>query len=625
MFSTFVTLLPLVAGQLVFQGERSAWAERRALDATLPRAAGLLSNPVAPPELDYQRFDVDLTWDFRSGAVQGTGTLGVRARTGAATVPLLIDSGLSFTARDVSGPLAVARQGVGDGLDWVGIEVGVGSSDVTLQLAWSGTLTCGAGLGYPRCTRGEQPFVWLDQGSGIPQPIDPVTGISTDRAQRSWVLHTPAGFAVQVAGDFVSESETGATRTSRWATQAPVSLALASWVITGTTLSRAPSPVVHAASAQADTVAAWAQRILPHHVQRLGPTLSTGVAQAIVPRSSTFIGTASYGMSLLNELYDGMGPELHEEVWAHENIHQHFAVRAYPADQTVSAFMTEGITTLLQLDYTHRNLSGVERDRALARRLREFALQQEYRFPQVQSLPLGLQDPAQVPTDPYAYNVWAYFKGSATHDLLRVWLGETVYLDGLTRYLAACDAAPCDNDVFRASLEAASGRSLGALFDRFVFGPDRVSLGIGFEPRPGAAVAVTLEQSRAAALPLELWVEGFGGELERERVLLDGATSTHVFSPGFAVKSVRVNPRVEAILKVDSQTAGDVDFDGEVDGFDVIACARLVGHTVTAPNRTPSIWGTNLDFDRRCDTNHDGNITAAEVAALPFPSFRSSP
>lgn len=631
MFTALLALAPLVAAQaqvpLPFAGERRAWKERITLERALERLQPASFNPTTPPVLDYRTFDVDLTWDFRTGAVQGTGTLVVRTASPQGQVPLMMDSGLTLSATGPGGPLTVTRQSFGNGLDYLVIHVAVGSADLSLQLSWSGTLQCGAGFGYPRCTKGAAPFAWLDIGSGIPLPMDSVAGFSVDRAQLSWTLRTPAGFTVQVAGDFISESEDATTRTSRWAMQQPCSLALASWILTGTGLMRTASllmdsPVVHASSAQAPALTTWLQSILPREVDRFGPRLSKGVAQTIIPRATDFIGTASYGMSLVNELYDGLGPIAHEEIWAHENIHQHFAVRGYPTDITVSSFMTEGITTLLQLDYTTRALTGLERDLALAGRLREPYLQIDYKFPAVQTVPLALSRAGDAPQEAYAHSAWAYFKGAATHELLRLWVGEAVFMDGLKRYLAACDARPCDNDAYRDAMAAASGKPMGPFFDRFVFGGTRPVATIDFTP--GDTLSVVVDQGAAGPLPLELWIEGFAGELRREPVLVEQAKQTFTFTPGFTARSVRANPRAEGLVKLDSAVSGDVDFDGEVDGFDVIACARLVGHTLSSPTVKPTVWRTNIEFDRRCDPNHDGKITADDVAALPFGSLRTA-
>jgi hypothetical protein len=249
----------------------------------------------------------------------------------------------------------------------------------------------------------------------------------------------------------------------------------------------------------------------------------------------------------------------------------------------------------------------------------------EYRFPAALDLPLEVSDSSQVPTDPYLYNAWGYFKGAATLELFRLHVGEAVFDDALNRYLRACDVGPCDTDVFRAKLEEASSRSLGPLFDEWIMKARRRPLSIAFAPVPGG-VAITLDQGTAGPMPLELWLEGRDGSLQRERWELAAAHETRTVGTSMPVRAVRLNPRLEGIVRADSNVAGDVDFDGEVDGFDLIACSLLVGHSLTgASPELSGIWGFDLAFDRRCDRDHDGRITSADVAALPFNTLRSSP
>ncbi|MBK7858953.1 MAG: hypothetical protein IPJ65_10115 [Archangiaceae bacterium] len=628
MLPTLMVVTLFQAGPpAAFLHEHQLATQHRALARALPRQPGAFG-PLLTPALDFQAYDVDLQWDFRTGAVQGSATLrlsGLDATSGH--VAFIVDSGVTaFAALTPSGPKLVQRQGLGGGLDFLDVATGATTDDLTLTLTWSGTLQCGSAFGAPMCARGAQPFVWLDHGSGVPLPYDPVSGFTTDTLRRSWVLHTPRGFAVRAAGDLVDAHDTATEHVTRWATGGPVALALNSWLVSGTALEERVTAlpeavVVSTASAQAPDVAAFVGRILPLEAQRFGPRASATVSQVIVPQSSPFIGTASHAMTLLNESYAALGPTLHEEVWAHENIHQHFAVRAYPADTAVESLLTEGLTTLLELDYTHRAKTGLARDLALAARQRELALVHAYQYPQALDLPLLLTDDAQVPADPYLYNAWAYFKGAATLEVLRLAVGEAVFDDALNRYLRACDAAPCTVATFRGALEAASARPLGPLFQRLVSEAHRLQVTVGFE-----GATVTLDQGSAGPLPLELWLTLDDGTLQRERWELTAARESRTFSTLRPVRSVRLNPRLEGLVRADPATAGDVDFDGEVDGFDLISCARLVGHRVReGRGERAGIWGYDLDFDRRCDLDHDGTLSAADVAALPFNTLRSSP
>src|SRR6185295_9007546 len=112
--------------------------------------------------------------------------------------------------------------------------------------------------------------------------------------------------------------------------------------------------------------------------------------------------------------------------------------------------------------------------------------------------------------------------------------------------------------------------------------------------------------------------ERYDGTLKRERWELSAARETKRFASDAEVRAVRLNLRQQAALRTDSLVSGDVDFDSQTDGFDLIACARLVGLKLDSPGPRTGVWGLNLDFDRRCDLDHDGAITESDVAAMPF-------
>ena len=58
-----------------------------------------------------------------------------------------------------------------------------------------------------------------------------------------------------------------------------------------------------------------------------------------------------------------------------------------------------------------------------------------------------------------------------------------------------------------------------------------------------------------------------------------------------------------------SALPGDLDFDGETDGFDLLKCSRLSG--ISYKTKTGlGLWETSESFDPRCDL--DGNLRIDE-------------
>jgi len=80
------------------------------------------------------------------------------------------------------------------------------------------------------------------------------------------------------------------------------------------------------------------------------------------------------------------------------------------------------------------------------------------------------------------------------------------------------------------------------------------------------------------------------------------------------VRAVRPNPRHDSIVWSRSAQDGDVDFTMEVDGLDLIRCARLDGRSaLTAPLSEASFGDVDIEFDPRCDFDDDGSIGQADL------------
>jgi hypothetical protein len=165
-------------------------------------------------------------------------------------------------------------------------------------------------------------------------------------------------------------------------------------------------------------------------------------------------------------------------------------------------------------------------------------------------------------------------------------------------------------------LEEATGKDLGPFFDRWVTAKERPSVRIGFTPTPGGA-DVTLTKDDDLPMTLELWLTLSGGERVKRRVDL-GSRVTRArldVDPGASVLAVSASPRHDALVEVRSAVHGDLDFDGEADGFDVLRCARQVGASYD-PKPAASLWEPEVSFDARCDLNDDLTIDDQDLAEI---------
>jgi hypothetical protein len=231
--------------------------------------------------------------------------------------------------------------------------------------------------------------------------------------------------------------------------------------------------------------------------------------------------------------------------------------------------------------------------------------------------PLVVTSAASLPRDGLADWAWAYAKAPAALDHLRVVIGDEAYSTGLKSFVAACAARPCEVSDLEREMRAAGGAEATAFFARSVYDDTFPALTVSFE-RGERQTSVTLSQRTSTPLFVELWLELDDGTRRRERVKLSGSRETFRFETPVAVRAVRPNPRLDPLFWSRSAQAGDVNFDGRVDGLDVLDCAGSVGKRVDATFRpgTESLTGLDLTFDPRCDLLDDGSLEVDDLEAL---------
>jgi hypothetical protein len=110
----------------------------------------------------------------------------------------------------------------------------------------------------------------------------------------------------------------------------------------------------------------------------------------------------------------------------------------------------------------------------------------------------------------------------------------------------------------------------------------------------------------------------------KKRVDLGPRTTTvHVDTPGH-VLTVATSPRHDLLVDAVSSLEGDLDFDGETDGFDLIKCTRLVGKKYESTGAV-GLWNVAEPFDPRCDLDGDFDIDEEDIEniASKFGTLRS--
>ena len=96
---------------------------------------------------------------------------------------------------------------------------------------------------------------------------------------------------------------------------------------------------------------------------------------------------------------------------------------------------------------------------------------------------------------------------------------------------------------------------------------------------------------------------------------LGGRTTTvHLDTPAH-VRTVAPSPRHDLLVDSVSTLEGDLDFDGETDGIDLLKCTRLVGKKYESTGAV-GLWNTTEQFDPRCDLDGDFDIDEDDIENL---------
>lgn len=626
-------------------------AERQ-LNHTIEAARRGRMVAVAPPPvlftktnastLDCEHAKHDIRLDPMTGETLATLELRVKANgKPLPAVGIIIDEGLSVTSVSATGRNATVA-------DEVYTPSRVGRVDLspalpagettTITIAYSGTLTCAP---YPEgkgvvCTKGRT-FSYFAHQSIFPYLYDPEAPYASglDSLTREIVLRVPEGTDVVATGEFVSDSLDGqGNRVSTWSIDKPLSRALGMYVFAGklglkTVPRSVPTTLVFPAPEQAvdQRLSSWSSPVLDFVEKTSGSQLPFQKSMSLVrlPSDVGDPGTATFGMTLLSETYARTGDLMHEETWAHENSHLFWGIVVPELDSVESRMMSEGMATLTEIDYTlARHFSGEDRDTYLARRFVPIGLDLRILgkgLPAVQLAP-GEALPDQYRTQ--LYTLWAYYKTSATLDHLRATIGDDVFAKGAAEYVKRCSFVGCSPDDFKTVLSEISGKDLAPFFARWVSGTSRPDVVVSFEPTGDNGAEVELSKDDDKPMTLELWVRLDDGRVVKKRVDLGGrASRVNVETPG-KVRSVAASPRHDILVNARSALDGDLDFDGETDGFDLLKCTRLVGKKYETTGAI-GLWNVSEAFDPRCDVDGDFDIDDDDLASLAshFGSLRT--
>lgn len=614
----------------------------RLLQGTPPRP--VFFTRAAAGALDTQHAKHDIALDPMTGEVTATMELRIRANGKAvSSVGFVMDEGLSTASVTATNGRAAsfsdevyAPSRVTSVAFTPALEPG---EETTLTISYSGTLACGA---YPEgqgvvCTKGKT-FSYFAHQSIFPYLYDPESPYATglDSLTRDIVLRVPEGTDVVATGQFVSNSVDGQGKSvSTWVIDKPLSRSLGMYVFAGKLGLKSvpgrtvPTTLVFPAPEQAvdGRLSSWSSPVLDFVEKSAGTLLPFQKSMSLVrlPSDVGDPGTATFGMTLLSETYARTGDLMHEETWAHENAHLFWGIVVPELDSLESRLMSEGMATLTEIDYSFaRHFSSEDRDHYLARRFVPIGLDLRMYGKDLPAIHLAPGEPLPDDFRTQLYTLWAYYKTAATLDHLRVTVGDDVFERGIAEYVKRCSFVGCGpNDLMTIMGEAAK-KDLAPFFSRWVSGTQRPQVVVGFAPTGDSGADIELSKADEKPMTLELWLRLEDGKLVKKRVDLTGrTTNVHLDTPGH-VRSVSASPRHDVLVDAVSGLEGDLDFDGETDGLDLVKCTRLVGKKYESVGAV-GLWNVTEVFDPHCDIDGDFDIDEDDIESIAshFGTLRS--
>jgi aminopeptidase N len=405
--------------------------------------------PPPQPGVDVEEIRAVVRLDPEAMTVEARATLVVRHPDTLAALALGLDDALDVRAVGVDGQAVRYRHRA----DALLVPVVGGRSEVTVVYGGAPA----AGL-YADTWAGQRVVYtdgWPDRTAGwLPAVHHP-----SDPARLDLTLDVPAPLETAASGRRVADAVAGGRRRTRFVLDddAPVytfAFAAADFDVIEDAGGSVPVRhlVLEGAGARAPRRTAAALDTL---AALFGPYPYAGYTTVQVPMQYAGMENAAAPF-LRADLYDGAAAD---EVDLHELVHQWWGNAVVPA-RWRDLWLSEGPATYLTADLLGR-LDGPDAGRRhLVLMARQIGPADAARA----LVPGPLDDPAD------ALTPTVYFKGGAVFHLLRLALGDGVFWPALRQIQADYADRPLSTAAFQRELERASGRSLDALFDTWVWG-----------------------------------------------------------------------------------------------------------------------------------------------------------
>jgi len=582
--------------------------------------------PQPPPQragIDVLHRTMDVDVDPRSGAVTATIDLKITAiGRPIASLGVALGKGITLTSVDADAAPATFSERTSEGFLYNAIQlpspVTVGR-EVVVRVRAQGTLDCSGG--NAPCTL--QPgFARFTTGSIIPYVFDLENAARAfDGATTDLTLRVPEGLDTVVSAERGTKRVEGGKSVTTWNVPKDVNHSYGFYAFVGdlnrqTIAGRSvPTELVSPRDgSKADAqIASWSNGALSFVEGMMGQKLPFGSQNLVrLPLSMDDVGTVSYGMTLLNETYGRAGDDIYHETWVHENAHLAWAIVVPEPEGARTRMFTEGLATLTEIDFSKSLFPDEDRDAYLARRFQSIRLDwlgkgSLEKLPPVVATEAAAQKLTASGTA--GYSGWAYEKSASTLDHVRAIVGDEAFAAALKEYVRLYQWKGASVDELREVLEKASGVDLKPVFARWLTATSRPELRFVYGKNAAGALTVTIEKDDEDPIPVAVTVIDMNGEKKTMRVLAEGTSTLVQADSAAGLYAVVPNPRQGILEKLVSTTKGDVDFDGEADGKDLLACGREVGTKFsTSAAANPGLWNIESRFAVQCDIDEDGDV-----------------
>jgi len=198
----------------------------------------------------------------------------------------------------------------------------------------------------------------------------------------------------------------------------------------------------------------------------------------------------------------------------------------------------------------------------------------------------------------------------AVQALRSVFGDDELFYKSMKAYRADHVAKEATPDSMRESLEKASGLDLSVFFSRWIYAAGYPTFELDLKQSKldsGYSVQVTAAAQQDFGLPLEVELLFADGSTRRERLNWEKGKAQIKYEGIVAseIVALRADPDRNALARVVGVLDGDVDYNGEVDGIDLIQLAAASGSKFEY---------LNDGFDDRLDLVFDGIIDSSDVS-----------